>query len=130
MSAHTEGRLRVAQYSSEFPQLHALWTDDVLVARTCFAPASEANARRIVATWNACIGVSTEWLQAEKYIVLLGSPLADRFREREAERDELVAALRNLLDAHDSAFHASGRQRAHEAEEAARTVLAKYPVQP
>lgn len=58
MSAYTEGPLRVAIDPTE-PTLHCLWTDEegvdqmsVLVARTCYAPASQANAERLARAWN------------------------------------------------------------------------------
>jgi hypothetical protein len=57
----------------------------------------EANARRIVVCVNALANVSTEWLEENKLIVVLGAPIAERFREAEEEiarltkqRDELV----------------------------------------
>jgi hypothetical protein len=56
-----------------------------------------ANARRIVACVNALSNVSTEWLESNKSIVVLGAPIADRFREVEQQRDELLAALEDML---------------------------------
>jgi hypothetical protein len=50
-SAHTAGRLTVEPDHTE-PKLHTLWADGVLVARTCFAPQSEANAARLASSWN------------------------------------------------------------------------------
>jgi hypothetical protein len=121
MNAHTDGPL-IAQTEG------AAWTlwsrRDVRVAIMANQPTDEANARRLVAAWNACVGLSTEEIEAE------GSLVTARVGTIETlvrEHDELVAALRNLLDAHDSAIHASGRQRAYEAEETARTLLAQYP---
>ena len=58
----------------------------------------EANARRIVACVNALENVSTEWLEQNKSIVVLGSPIADRFREIEKQRDELLAALGGVIN--------------------------------
>lgn len=58
---------------------------------------SEANARRIVACVNTLKEIKTEWLEQEKSIIVLGAPIADRFREIEAQRDELLAALEACL---------------------------------
>ena len=50
-----------------------------------------ANARRLAACWNACIGVSTEWLEDSKTIVLLAEPVSERFKA-------LESANRTMLD--------------------------------
>lgn len=59
----------------------------------------EANARRIVACVNACAGIDTEKLEgvnANKYI----APRISEFliRSRTQQRDELLAAAKNLRD--------------------------------
>ena len=61
---------------------------------------TEANARRLVACWNACEGLTTEHLEN---IDMLGETLAGRFadfhaseRELMDTRDELLAALKEL----------------------------------
>ncbi len=46
----------------------------------------EANARRVVACWNACNGLHTESLER-------GKPLADQIVDALNQRDELLAAL-------------------------------------
>jgi len=56
------------------------------------------NARRIVACVNACAGVATEFLENNARVVVLGPPIADRFAELERQRDELLAAAKNLCD--------------------------------
>ena len=63
--------------------------------------ADEANARRLVACWNACDGLTTEHLEN---IDMLGGTLAGRFaafhaseRELMDTRDELLEALKGLL---------------------------------
>ncbi len=43
--------------------LHTIWSDTILVARTCFAPSSEANAEFIVRACNS----HDELLEALKY---------------------------------------------------------------
>ena len=49
---HTKGPWKIITNPVEYSEydLHTIWTDDmsVLIARTCFAPASKANARLIV----------------------------------------------------------------------------------
>lgn len=79
-------------------------TNEQLAFTVVSAPGiAEANARRIVACVNACKGVSTEWLEANKSIVVLGAPIADRFRAVEQQRDELLAALKRSRLALDRA---------------------------
>ena len=56
---------------------------------------NKANARRLVACWNACDGVSTESLETGELNV---SDLTDRNVELANERDELLAALRKLVE--------------------------------
>lgn len=69
---------------------------------------SEANARRIAACWNACEGLDTGLL---KNITTLGDTLASRFRMRDkverdlqAQRDELLAALKGMLEVFGDEF--------------------------
>lgn len=66
----------------------------------------EANARRLVACWNACDGLDTDLLEN---IVTLGDTLKSRFalRDRDeaelrARRDELLAALKAIVLADDN----------------------------
>ena len=61
---------------------------------------TEANARRLVACWNACEGIDTEHLEN---IDMLGETLAGRFaafhaseRELMDTRDELLEALKHI----------------------------------
>ena len=61
----------------------------VAVATTGYGVSSEANARRIVACVNACVGVGTEYLEDNGLIIEL-------VREHNTvlkQRDELLAAL-------------------------------------
>lgn len=51
----------------------------------------EGDARRLVACWNACEGVATEWLEQNQAV-------AGRDHACERARDELIATMRLLLD--------------------------------
>lgn len=51
-----------------------------------------ANARRLVACWNACEGLHTESLER-------GAPLADQIVDALNQRDELLAQRNQLLEA-------------------------------
>lgn len=53
---------------------------------------SEANARRLVACWNACEGIDTEYLEGN-------DSLPHYARRLMAQRDELLQALKQMLDA-------------------------------
>ena len=84
------------------------------VADTCLnasvAQHDVANARRLVACWNACDGVSVEWLEAQADPAseeLFGktAPLDKRLQAAmqdaeaaKAQRDELLDALTNLAN--------------------------------
>jgi hypothetical protein len=87
MSEHTEGKLEIIG-----EQGTALWAGALLIA-TMYEPRTRhalarANARRLVACWNACEGIPTEDLESK---VVVGF-MADLKRQR----DELVEALFNL----------------------------------
>ncbi len=56
-----------------------------------------ANARRLVACWNACEGISTEALEIERGMTGAVEKLLIRKMEVEAQRDELLAALEWVL---------------------------------
>lgn len=90
---------------------------------------SEADARRLVACWNACEGITTERLEEIDKPLLMHLTGADRRaarmvqerRELEAQRDELLAALQGLLMAvQRSVCECSGP-----AQDAALAVIAK-----
>lgn len=96
MSAqHTQGRLHVAgqdkvQIRSDKHQIAKAWS---FAGKT-----GQENARRLVACWNACEGISTDFLEN---IAMTGDTLASRFKARDdterelaAQRDELLEALR------------------------------------
>ena len=89
MSAqHTPGRLVVRGGYSIYT------TDGTPVADTCLTASipdnDEANARRLVACWNACEGIDTEYLEGD-------DSLPHYARRLMAQRDELLAALRMVM---------------------------------
>ena len=55
-------------------------------------------ARRLAACWNACLGVSTEWLEASKTIVLLAEPISERFKALESANRTMLEALQAISD--------------------------------
>lgn len=85
MSAqHTPGRLKVfSAYAT--PEIRT--QDDAFVANT--SPYNEANARRLVACWNACEGIDTEYLEGDE-------SLPHYARRLMTQRDELLAALKQV----------------------------------
>ena len=93
MSAHTPGRVKVQHpnagergWEVAFePGLQQLCQD-----------ITEANARRLVACWNACEGLPDEFLNSNPIKQLVQS-LWDRNSELEGQRDELLAALRMVM---------------------------------
>lgn len=96
MSAqHTPGRLIVRNG-------YSLYAADgkTPVADTCLTNSvpdnDEANARRLVACWNACEGLPDEFLNSNPIKQLVQS-LWDRNSELEGQRDELLAALRMVM---------------------------------
>lgn len=79
-----------------------------------------ANFRRLAACWNACDGISTESLESAGN-AFNGWRLASyAMDDAKAQRDELLAALQNLIAWHD-AEHNDNR----EAIDNARAVIAK-----
>ena len=60
---------------------------------------ARANARRLVACWNACLGLTTENL--ERYGTLDRASVASHVRrdELQRDRDELLSALKELIAA-------------------------------
>ncbi len=65
MDEHTEGRLKYwsCESTGGCPQILAL-DDGERVAHVSLRRECEADARRLVACWNACEGISTEALEA------------------------------------------------------------------
>ena len=87
---HTPGRLKAIK--------HSIYSDDDghSVAMTFLISQSEhdeANARRLVACWNACEGLDTETLEKEPQM----KNWVASYLERTRQRDELLAALNGLL---------------------------------
>lgn len=143
MSAHTEGRLKARAWSN-----HAETTivrDDlagpVEAVAECsgFGRASEhceANARRLVACWNACEGVSTETLECLKDFQRQSA--MQSLQATLAERDELIEALRaakqfvtgrmKLLCRPDEGARDCLNRNRDELAARINVLLAKYPV--
>jgi hypothetical protein len=105
MSAHTQGRLVVAPYEG-FGPLTTIRAGDpktgTRIASTFEAtnPAhierNEANARRLVACWNACDGVPIEVLEAGQAGGLPWS-VAEQIEQR-VQRTALLDALSTLVN--------------------------------
>lgn len=94
MSAqHTPGRLKAIK--------HSIYSDDEghSVAMTFLISQSEhdeANARRLVACWNACEGISTESLESGQPMMAVFQKEQSRADRAEVGRDELLAALKHI----------------------------------
>lgn len=89
---HTPGRLTVRGG-------YSIYADDgkTPVADTCLTNSvpdnDEANARRLVACWNACEGIDTETLEKEPEM----KKWVASYLERARQRNELLEALNGLL---------------------------------
>lgn len=94
MSEYTKGKLIVRGGFS-------IYSEDgkTPVADTCLTNSvpdnDEANARRLVAAWNACDGVSTDNLENNLPV----KELAHRYNAALAERDSILAVNAELLEA-------------------------------
>lgn len=77
--------------------IHIDETDDLAPVTVQVSGASKGvnrlYARRLTACYRAMANVSTEWLEENQSIVVLGAPIADRFKDLEKQRDDLLAAL-------------------------------------
>ena len=102
MSEHTPGKLSLIG-----KQGTSMWSGDSIVAQIneprSNAKLARANARRLVAAWNACEGFETDLLEN---IVMTGGTLKSRFalrtqeeRESKAESDSLRAVNAELVEA-------------------------------
>lgn len=107
MSKHTPGPWKAYDNCVFAMRDHTLYVID--------KAQSEANARRIVACVNACEGISTEALKHRGHLLKAEDSTAQRLN---AERAELLEALKGLLDALPSAT-------THPAIKAARAAIAK-----
>ncbi len=94
MSAqHTQGRVKVQHPDAGERGLEVAFEPGL--ERLC-ADITEANARRLVACWNACEGLPDEFLNSNPIKQLVQS-VWDRNSELEGQRDELLAALRMVM---------------------------------
>lgn len=91
-SEHTPGRLSIIG-----AQGCAIWADEKIIASVDGSrdnhKLARANARRLVACWNAFDGVPTE-------IVEMDDPQRLGDIAQDQQRDELIAKLTAILDAH------------------------------
>ncbi len=84
----------------------------------------EANARRVVACWNACNGLHTESLER-------GKPLADQIVDALNQRDELIEALKLFVKyeaAMDDRDDVSGMMIYHEFSQKANAIAEEYAI--
>ena len=88
-----------------------------------------AVARRLVACWNACEGIDTEKVETWSTVSKVGAALltesAHEVTQLRKDRDELLAALRELLRVDDE-WHGSVNSEMSHARSVARTILAKH----
>lgn len=92
MSNHTTSRVRV-QRPHAVPLGFELADEETGLNQVC-QDATEANARRLAACWNACDGMSTEDVEACPDGGLLH--LAEFANEMVLQRDALLEALRHI----------------------------------
>lgn len=96
MSGHTPGRLVVRGG-------YSIYADDgkTPVADACLtnsvADKDEANARRLVACWNACEGISTDELETTGGAAVGWTRTASKLIHATTQRGELLEALNGLL---------------------------------
>lgn len=121
MSEHTPGKL----YARELDL--AGWVDIVttdpdgtrsLPFIACKHHDPEANARRLVACWNACEGISTEDLESERSASTGWVRTASKLLKATTERDslravnaELLEALEGLVSVYDAMNNPRGPKR-------------------
>ena len=117
MSKHTQFNLKVEKElgSRDWQWLIAVDAGDkgrgIGVAETLPGVGQELeNARRIVACWNACSGISTENL--EDNIPMLD--LANRYNDSIKQRNELLAALKSVLNSQTLGEFATAMNKARE----------------
>jgi hypothetical protein len=65
------------------------------------------NARRIVACVNACAGIDTEYLEAMRNTTILKNS-EGKYKELLQQRDELLAALKGLIEFAEPYFDKDG----------------------
>lgn len=72
----------------------------------------KANARRMVACWNACMGASVDWLEGRASAMTPRTvPIDAQLDAAIAQRDELLAALGELVP---HVLHYAGMPGAHQ----------------
>jgi hypothetical protein len=107
MSEHTEGKLMLDRTSlCDKRGILVAWTE----TSSRSDEENEANARRLVACWNACGNIPTKWLESVSEELSVRS-----FAQTIQERDELLAVLRKKPN------HFIG-----EWEDGVQAILAKY----
>lgn len=90
-ATHTPGKLVFKKVEREQGNYDINSDEGFFVAETIggFGAGEEANARRLVACWNACDGLYTESLER-------GKPLADQLVDALNQRDALLDALQHI----------------------------------
>lgn len=96
MSAqHTPGRLESKTHTygiadtGDYDSIFEIWGGEKVIAWFGGEDTDEANARRLVACWNACEGIDTEYLEGDE-------SLPHYARRLMTQRDELLAALEKI----------------------------------
>lgn len=119
--SHTQGKLRVAKDVQDWSVSNdeccsTCYTDLTSESGTVIAlvvageksvhanPDPRPDARRLVACWNACDGISTETLELVPRFTEAGIKTVQSV---EAQRDKLLAALTLIRDAENSALDLS-----------------------
>ena len=122
---HTQGRL-IARMPSD--ELHAI--RDIrgrIVADVGYSETTErdmANARRLVAAWNACEGISTEALETEGSAAMGWTRTASKLIHATKQRDDLLEALTRCITAIERTDHYTDADRSAAADHA-RAAIAK-----
>lgn len=102
--AHTPGRLWVEcgdeddGHANQWPKIRAE-SHEVVGDEGFYGDIDEdkANARRLVACWNACEGIGTEELESETHAALGWSRTASKLIKASGERAELLEMLNGVL---------------------------------
>ena len=98
MSGHTPRRLKV--HHDHGWLVISDDTDDlyIKVAKGLGASVDKDNARRLVACWNACDGISTDELETTGGAAVGWTRTASKLIHATTQRDELLEALGGLLN--------------------------------
>lgn len=124
-AAHTPGSIRYDFQPGYCGELVA--SNGTTIATFTDEPI-KANARRIVACWNACEGISTEALELDGNLANGWRLASYAMRDAIAQRDELLAALKNVT-VHLIAAHSllkSGGKKAAASNKIFDQMLADY----